>query len=157
MDRALGAWVVSPQRRSRSRGLGCQEGGTDVFVTGMPRVVYDYRALNVKTVKDHTPFPRQDDIIECLARAIIRGKIDLVCTYYHILMEIVDIHKTAFKTPFGIYEWLVMPQGLYNAVATFQRYMNWILWDYIGKFCAVYIATLQSGQTQRKSMKSTFA
>jgi len=50
-----------------------------------------------------------------------------------------DIHKTAFKTPFGSYEWLVMPQGLCNAVATFQRYMNWVLRDYVGRFCAVYI------------------
>ena len=106
---------------------------------GMPRVVHDYRALNAETVKDHTPLMRQEDILECMARAIVRGKIDLVCAYYQILMEIADIHKTAFKTPFGMYEWLVMPQGLCNAVATFQRYMNWVLRDYIGKFCAVYI------------------
>ena len=106
---------------------------------GMPRVVHDYRALNAETVKDHTPLPRQEDIIDCMARAVVRGKIDLVCAYYQILMEIADIHKTAFKTPFGMYEWLVMPQGLCNAVATFQRYMNWVLRDYIGKFCAVYI------------------
>ena len=105
----------------------------------MPRVVHDYRALNAETIKDHTPLPRQDDIMECMARAKVRGKIDLVCAYYQILMEIADIHKTAFKTPFGMYEWLVMPQGLCNAVATFQRYMNWVLRDYVGKFCAVYI------------------
>src|SRR5579859_260146 len=104
-----------------------------------PRVVHDYRALNAKTVKDHTPLTRQDDIIECLARAKIRGKIDLVCAYYQILMETTNIHKTAFKTPFGMYEWLVIPQGLCNTVATFQRYMNWVLQDYIGKFCTVYI------------------
>ena len=54
-------------------------------------------------------------------------------------MEEADIHKTAFKTPFGMYEWLVMPQGLCNAVATFQRYMNWVLRKYVGRFCAVYI------------------
>jgi hypothetical protein len=107
---------------------------------GMPRVVHDYRALNAETIKDHTPLMRQEDILESMARAAkVRGKIDLVCAYYQILMEIADIHKTAFKTLFGMYEWLVMPQGLCNAVATFQRYMNWVLRDYIGQFCAVYI------------------
>jgi hypothetical protein len=54
-------------------------------------------------------------------------------------MEIADIHKTEFKTLFGMYEWLVMPQGLCNAIATFQRYMNWVLRNYVSKFCAVYI------------------
>src|SRR5215470_2188046 len=49
-----------------------------------------------------------------------------------------DIHKTAFKTPFGLYEWTVMPQGLCNAPATFQRFMNYVLCEYIGKICAVY-------------------
>ena len=107
--------------------------------SAMPRVVHDYRAINAKTLKDHTPLTRQDDIIERLALAKIRGKIDLICAYYQILMEVCDIHKTAFKTPFGIYEWLVMPQGLCNAVATFQRYMNWVLRKYVGRFCAVYI------------------
>src|SRR5436190_17747897 len=92
--------------------------------SAMPRVVHDYRAINAKTLKDHTPLTRQDDIIERLAMAKIRGKIDLICAYYQILMEVCDIHKTAFKTPFGIYEWLVMPQGLCNAVATFQRFSN---------------------------------
>jgi len=78
---------------------------------GMPRVVHDYRALNAETVKDHTPLMRQEDILECIARALVKGKIDLVYAYYQILMEIVDIHETAFKTPFGMYEWLVMSQG----------------------------------------------
>ena len=57
-----------------------------------------------ETIKDHTPLMRQEDILECMARAVVRGKIDLVCAYYQILMEIVDIHKTVFKTPFGMYE-----------------------------------------------------
>jgi Reverse transcriptase (RNA-dependent DNA polymerase) len=105
----------------------------------MPRVVHDYQGVNAETVKDHTLLTQQGDIIDCMARALVRGKIDLVCAYYQILMEIADIHKTAFKTPFGMYEWLVMPQGLCNAVATFQRYMNWVLRDYVREFCAVYI------------------
>jgi hypothetical protein len=72
--------------------------------TAMPRVVYDYYALNAKIVKDYTPLTRQDDIIERLAKAIVRGKIDLICAYYQILIEIADIYKTAFKTPFETYE-----------------------------------------------------
>ena len=105
----------------------------------MPRVVHDYRELNANTIKDHTPLPRQDNIIEDMARAQIRGKIDLPLAYGQLLMEENDIHKTAFKTPFGMFEWIVMPQGLCNAPATFQRYMNWILSKCIGRFCAVYL------------------
>jgi hypothetical protein len=105
----------------------------------MPRVVHDYRKLNENTVKDHTPLTRQDEIIEVMARAAVRGTIDLPSAYYQTSVAEEDRHKTAFKTPFGMYEWCVMPQGLCNAPATFQRYMNWVLRDYIGKICAVYI------------------
>ena len=105
----------------------------------IPRVVHDYRQLNENTVKDHTPLPRQEDIIRPMARAKIRGKMDMPMSYYQLGMHEDDIHKTAFKTPFGMFEWLVMPQGLCNAPATFQRYLNWVLRKYIGRFCAVYI------------------
>ena len=105
----------------------------------MPRVVHDYRQLNENTVKDHTPLPRQEDIIRPMARAKIRGKLDMPMSYYQIGMHPDDVYKTAFKTPFGMFEWLVMPQGLCNAPATFQRYLNWVLRKYVGRFCAVYI------------------
>ena len=95
----------------------------------------------------------QEDILDCMARAIIRGKIDLVCAYYQILMEIVDIHKTAFKTSFGMYEWLVMLQGLCNAVVMFQRYINWVLQDYIASFVQFTLMTLRSSRTRLRSMQ----
>ena len=69
-----------------------------------PHMVHDYRQLNDNTVKDHTPIPRQDETIEMLVRAKVRGKIDLPDAYYQIWMFPDDIHKTAFKTPFGLYE-----------------------------------------------------
>jgi hypothetical protein len=47
----------------------------------MPRVVHDYRELNANTIKDYTSLSRQDNIIEDMARARIRGKIDLLLTY----------------------------------------------------------------------------
>ena len=100
-----------------------------------PRLVHDYRALNENTIKDHTPLPRQDAILERMVRAFIRGKMDLKDAFYQIRIREGDIYKTAIKTPFGLFEWVVMPQGLCNAPATFQRYMNFILREYIGEFC----------------------
>jgi len=91
-----------------------KKGQTDV----MPRVVHDYRALNENIVKDHTSLPRQDQILHRIARARLRGYIDLPDTYYQMHVHPDDVWKTAFKTPFGMYKWLVMPQGLCNAPAT---------------------------------------
>ena len=103
------------------------------------RVVHNYRALNDNTIKDHTPLPCQDDIIRAGTRGRVLAKMDLLMAYYQGLMEESDIHKTAFKTPLGLFEWVIMPQGLCNAVATFQRFMNWVLCKYVGRFCHVYI------------------
>jgi len=107
--------------------------------TARPRVVHDDRALNDNTVKDHTPLPRQDQIICRMARAKIRGILDCLNSYYQMDMHPDSVHLTAFKTPFGMFEWLVMPQGLCNACATWQRFMNWVLRKYVGRICYVYI------------------
>src|SRR5436309_14095263 len=68
------------------------------------RVVHDYRELNERTVKNHTSLSHQNEILKLLVRAVVREKINLINAYYQILMHSDDVHKTAFKTPFELYE-----------------------------------------------------
>lgn len=106
---------------------------------GSLRLCVDYRRLNAKTKRDAFPLPRIDESFDALQGAKFFSTIDLASGYHQVAVDERDRHKTAFSTPFGLYENLRMPMGVCNGPATFQRLMQSTMNDLIFQIMLVYL------------------
>ncbi len=107
--------------------------------TVLPRWVNDYRQLNANIVTDRYPLHRIDDILADAGSGKIWSKLDMTDSFFHTKMHPDSIPLTAVNTPFGLYEWTVMPQGMKNSPSVHQRRVNEALRQYIGVFCHIYL------------------
>ena len=106
---------------------------------GGVRFCCDYRALNAITKRDRYPLPLIAETLQNLAKAKWFTKLDVVAAFHKIRMAPGHEWKTAFRTRFGLYEWLVCPFGLSGAPASFQRYMNTVLREWLDDFVTAYL------------------
>ncbi|GMF34276.1 unnamed protein product [Phytophthora fragariaefolia] len=103
------------------------------------RFCIDYRRLNAVTIKDCYPMPLIDDILDVLGKAKLFSTMDIASGYWNVPMAADSIEKTVFTCKYGLFEWLVMPFGLCNAVPAFERLMENVLIDLKWRTGLVYL------------------
>ena len=100
----------------------------------------DYRRLNQVSVSDAYPMPRVEDLIDCVGKSTYILTLELTQGYWQVPVALKDLPKTAFTTPFGLYQFNTMPFRLKGAPATFQRLMDRAIHGL--DFAAVYLDDL---------------
>jgi hypothetical protein len=103
------------------------------------KLCVDYRALNAIFIKNRCTIPRIDDLLDAVSGSKYFTSLDLTSGYHQILIFEEHRPKTAFRTPFGHFQFKVLIEGLTNAPATFQTAMNSIFYPYLRKFFVVYL------------------
>jgi hypothetical protein len=119
------------------------------------RFCVDYRALNKITKQDRYPLPLVKETLRSLAGAKWLTKLDVRAAFHRIRIAEGDEHLTAFRTRFGLFEWLVCPFGLAGAPATFQRYINNALGPTLGDYVTAYLddVLVYSGGSRKDHMR----
>lgn len=106
---------------------------------GTIRLCIDYRQLNAKTIGDAFPLPRIEEALEALGGSKIFSSLDLAHGYFQVAVHEDSVPTTAFRVPWGLFEFLRLPQGMKNSPATFQRIMEYIFGDLNYQSLLLYI------------------
>ena len=106
---------------------------------GTLRPCVDFKRLNAVTEPDHYPMPLMPDIVQMITGSVIFSKLDLKDAFNQIPVKKEHQKFTAFKCPRGVFEYKVMPFGLRNAPAVFQRMIDTVLGMLVGVCCVAYM------------------
>ena len=109
---------------------------------GSLRMCIDYRRLNAKTCRDSFPLPRIEEALDSLKGAKYFSTLDLALGYNQIAVDEADKHKTAFITPFGLFQYERLPFGMSGAPATFQRFMQRLFSEKLFEILLIYLDDL---------------
>jgi hypothetical protein len=103
------------------------------------RFCVDYRKLNALTKKDRYPLPLIDKLLQRVNKAKFFTKLDIRQGFHRIRMHPKSEDLTTFRTRYGSFKYKVMPFGVTNGPATFQRYINTVLDEYLDDFATAYV------------------
>lgn len=124
------------------------------------RMVIDYRKLNKVTIADKYPIPEINEVLAQLGDNKVFSVLDLKSGFHQIPLKNSDIEKTAFSVNNGKYEFTRLPFGLKNAPSIFQRALDDILREHIGKICFIYIDDIiifsKDNETHAKNLDIIF-
>ncbi|KAH6591102.1 hypothetical protein BASA50_009103 [Batrachochytrium salamandrivorans] len=140
-DTVMQDWIKENLKKGYIRNSSSPHGAPCFFVKQKDklRLCMDYRGLNKNTIKDRNPIPLISEMLRTLSSGKVFTTLDLRGAYNLLRIKDGDEQKTSFITKYGQFEFLVMPFGLANAPAQFQRMMNSLFQDMISKFVLVYL------------------